>query len=236
MSRLTTASYTVVQRGYNRANRSAMAVIVVAVLLVSLGIANTVSGASLTSRQFPYPCFNQTQAVQPKCTQALSQIVNLTQPGNNLDQLRTVFESALMVFCASDCMRPVLDLVQCQVQDENATNYLNSIVRLFCSNDDGTYCLLKVLSESVSFSQLACGTTGTCNSTCQAAHEQVRDYLGCCAATWFQQGLLASVGTSFTNCRVPLGEQCPLPSSAIRVLTLHVTLLLIVSIIGGLLV
>ena len=213
-----------------------MAVIVVAVLLVSLGLANTVSGAPLTSRQTPYPCFNQTQAVQPKCTQALSQIGNLTQPGNNPDQHRAVFESALMVFCASDCLGPVLDLVQCQVQVENATNFVSSLARIFCSIDDGTYCFLKILPESVNFSHLACGRTGTCNSTCQAAHEQARDYLGCCAASWFQQGLFVSVGTGFSNCRVPLGEQCPLPSSAVRVITLHIALLLIVSIIAGLLV
>ena len=226
-------------RGHNRADRIAMAVIVVAVLLVSLGIANTVSGASLTSRQTPDPCMDQLQAVQPQCIQALvtlSQIGNLTQPGNDPDRLRAVFEPPLMVFCASDCLGPVLDLVQCQVRDENATNFVSTLVRLICSNDGGTYCLLKVLSDLVNFSQLDCGRTGTCNSTCQAAHEQVRDDFGCCAATWFQQGsFFAFLGTTFTNCRVPLGEQCPLPSSAIRVLTLHITMLLIVSVLAGLL-
>ena len=158
-----------------------MAVIVVAVLLVSLGIANTVSGASLTSRQTPDPCMDQLQAVQPQCIQALvtlSQIGNLTQPGNDPDRLRAVFEPPLMVFCASDCLGPVLDLVQCQVRDENATNFVSTLVRLICSNDGGTYCLLKVLSDLVNFSQLDCGRTGTCNSTCQAVHEQVRDDLG----------------------------------------------------------
>ena len=223
-----------------------MGVLVVAVLLVSLGIANTVSGTSFIPRQAATdPCINQTRAVPLHCTAAqktLSLIANLTaQFRNDVDRLLALFKPAIGVFCGSNCLGPVLDLAQCQAQKENST-FNSTLLRLVCSssNDDGTSCLLKVLSDAStnpwSLSHLDCGTTGTCNTTCRAAHQQVRDDLGCCAATWFQQGsFFASIETSFTNCRVTLGEQCPLPSSAVRVITLHITLLLIVSIIASLL-
>ena len=91
----------------------------------------------------------------------------------------------------------------------------------YCGQSGGTNCfVLWVQGENsgsvVSFS--TCASSGTCDSSCQYSLQATADYLGCCAASFYNnpesQFFYFISPTEFATCNVALEEMCEGASGA----------------------
>ena len=187
---------------------------------LSLSIANPV--AVLSSRQIPnFQCVNSSVTLPVRCLDALNdylRIVNMTISGSNgqltpadLSRLSGPLQTAFSVLCSSDCLD---SYIRCAGNSElvrNLTTQINCV-----RAGDGNYCPVKLLQEQAknpgaAFIPPDCAVVSTtCSSSCQQTYRQLRDDLGCCAATFFTNpsSPLRPFGRNFATCDVSLGNPC----------------------------
>ena len=188
---------------------------------LSLSIANPVSVMSV--RQIPnFQCIDPSVTLPTRCLDALNdyiRMVNMTiSPGTGLtpavlSRLADLAQSALGVLCSSDCLN---SFIRCNGNSElvrNLTTQINCV-----RAEDGKYCPAKWLQVQsqrpegvlIPADCAATAVSTTCSSSCQQTYRQLRDDLGCCAATFFTNPAtpLQQFGRNFATCGVPLGNPC----------------------------
>ena len=187
---------------------------------LSLSIANPV--AVLSSRQIPnIQCVDPSVTLPARCLDAINdylRMVNMTISGSNgqltpedLSRLSGPFQTALSVLCSSDCLD---SFIRCAGNTEIVRNFTTQISCVRA--EDGNYCPVKLLQEqaqrpgAVLIPPDCVVVSSTCSSSCQQTYRQLRDGLGCCAATYFTNpsSSLRTFGRNFATCDVSLGNPC----------------------------
>ena len=191
--------------------------VAILVATLSLSIANPV----LSGRQIPpnFQCINPSVTLSPRCLNALNDYIRMANmsnpdltPAEGFSRLAGLLQSALSVICSSDCLD---SYIRCAGNDELVRNLT---AQVYCVRaGDGNYCPVKVLQEQarrpgavlIPPSCITVSST-TCSSSCQQTYRQLRNDLGCCAATFFANPSSPSVslGRNFANCNVTLSNPC----------------------------
>ena len=195
--------------------------VVIVANLAALSTANPLAPAieSLSIRQMPN-CSGIT--IPERCTQAandrtriLQEISNNTSPSDSFINYR-ILNYYLNITCSSECLTPMLRMYDC-VNNEAQRNLTTNLI---CSQqEDGTFCPVKLLEElNATAGRLpACISGNSCPSSCQQSYEELRNRLGCCAASWYgSSNPFSSIfgGQNFVTCEVPLANPCTLASGA----------------------
>ena len=196
-------------------------VTVLAATSLSLSIANPV--VVLSSRQIPnIQCIDPSVILPTRCSDAINEyirmVANITNQGNltpaeALSRLSGLLQSTLGVLCSSECLDPYIRCI-----GNSSEQVRNLITQINCVRaEDGNYCPAKVLEEQAQRpgvvlipSDCRAVSSTTCSSSCQQTYRQLRDDLGCCAATFFANpsSSLFSLGRNFATCNVTLGNPC----------------------------
>ena len=154
---------------------------------------------------FPANYPEKCKTATPHPTDLHSSIIN--PEDTDFDDL----DAALNVVCTSECMGQVVEYWECLGKQDFADYYNTGL----CGQSDGTNCIVLwgdgVNSQSV-VHMAPCKDSGTCDSSCRDSLQATVDYLGCCAASLYDNplspytNLIAS--TEFAMCNVDLGEKC----------------------------
>ena len=185
---------------------------------LSLSIANPVTVSS--SRQIPVPCIDPSVTLPARCLEALVRITNVTKNLNstrpeNLSRLSGALQSAIGVLCSSDCLD---SYIRCISRNSDFEMVRNFTTQIFCVRaQDGYYCPVKMLLVQARVwgghipPDCDVDNATTCSSSCQQFFRQIRDDLGCCAATVVTHPALVPVQSFERNlaaCGVSLGNPC----------------------------
>ena len=211
-------------------------ILIVVVATVALSTANPLRTAP-SIRQVP-SCGG---IVFPEhCSQAFNnfnnrsrQIVNISDSDSDnrfADDLEH-FETFLNTVCGGECLGPYLAISECLGARE-ITAQIN------CGQqEDGTFCLVKVLQETTLNDGLPVPncvnfTSTTCSSTCRQSYIETRDRLGCCAATYYANPVspFTAIGRNFVTCNVQLTNPCT-PESGAAQCTISFNFLLLATVI-----
>ena len=151
------------------------------------------------------------------CTDAANDVANLlmsadTNPENiNLDDLN----SALGEFCTTECIGPQVEFYRC-LGEQDFANLFNSA---YCGQNGDSYCIVSLLTgvNDNSVPEITCTVGSTCDSSCQSTLQRAADYLGCCAASLYNNTLSPFSALispqDFATCDVSLGQMCAGPVS-----------------------
>ena len=141
------------------------------------------------------------------------------------------FNSALGDYCTMECISPQVEYYRCSDQQELA-DYVNSA---YCGQNSGSYCTVSwtagISDNSVIFT--SCLQGSTCESSCQSSLQRTADYLGCCAASLYNNTISPYSNLispqDFATCDISLGQMCPGLVSGAEVNRLGFALLTIVA-------
>ena len=149
------------------------------------------------------------------CNNTLAQINTLIVQAYNGDpnQISTSTATTLLdQFCASECLTPVLQYYNCLGLVLQADFYNNA----YCGESNGKYCFVVWLDGYAAGEQLtatSCGQYSPCSSSCQQILQDSVNYLGCCAASLYNNAADSTFSSlispsQFSTCGVSLGEPC----------------------------
>ena len=195
--------------------------VVIVASLAALSTANPLAPIeSLLIRQMP-SCDGIT--IPERCTQAandytrmVQEIINNPSP-DSTNRILNSIRTFLNTICSTECLTPTLRAADC-VNNEAARNLTANLI---CSRqEDGTFCPVKVLEEVTRDGSTGilptCVSGNSCPPSCQQSYQEVRNRLGCCAASWYGSSspFSATLGQNFATCDVPLTNPCTPASGA----------------------
>ena len=123
----------------------------------------------------------------------------------NLSEVNAV----LPKFCVVECLEPLMTYYNCLGQNSTADLLDNA----FCGVHNNENCLV-LLASGITNSRIVSNTECTCpeDLNCAQTLQEVTVYLGCCAASWFDNKESPSsvqiTPQQFESCQVPLAPMC----------------------------
>ena len=120
-------------------------------------------------------------------------------------------DSYMKMLCIPQCMEPLVYSLECSGSSDLADFYDNG----YCGQSSGVNCyslwLAGLINGSV-VSATRCAIKGTCNSDCHMSLQETADYLGCCAASFYNTSVgfpsLYIPPEQFATCNITLGAKC----------------------------
>ena len=200
-----------------------------AIIVVASAIVALTSGAvSHGKRQSGCP------TVSTQCAQAIVAFelafTTFITPNSPLSTDRAALSNSVDLLCGSTCYSQTRDLYRC-------TNRESYFVSGICGRGDGgsnPQCPLAIVDRIGSNTPATptCGLT-SCSSDCADTLNQIRNDLGCCAASFYNTtgSPLSPVGSRFDTCNINLGAVCS--SGAAGLIYLSATLLVAISAIAA---
>ena len=147
-----------------------------------------------------------------ECVTASTNFFNLISNDPSLENINLDdLNAALNELCTSECIGPEVDYYEC-IGDQDLADLLNTG---YCGQSSGRNCFVLWVDGVNSGSVVpisTCVTSETCDSSCQDSLQTTANYLGCCAASFYNNPespfYYFISPTEFATCNVTLGEMC----------------------------
>ena len=172
------------------------------------------------------------------CTTAANKVTSLLlDVASNPQSIDSnALNSALEDYCTSECISPQVEYYQCLGQPD----FADLINNADCGQNDGSYCIVSLLVgiSDGSVALTSCTQGSTCDSSCQSSLQRTADYLGCCAASLYNNSVSPFTvfisPQDFAACDISLGRMCVGPASGAGVNRVGLALLTIVAMFAAL--
>ena len=136
-------------------------------------------------------------------------ILDITRLGElDLAKLNAILDTV----CTDKCVGPEIEFYQC-LGEEDLADFVNNGL---CGESNGMNCLVLWLDGIINNSivdQTACALSGSCDSECRGSLQSTASYLGCCAASLYNNpdSEFAPLipPQQFATCDVDIGQPCP---------------------------
>ena len=153
-----------------------------------------------------------------RCVTAANNVVNSVANIQSLQDINLdMLNSALNEFCTNECIGPQVEFYECLGQQDVA-DFLN---RAYCGQSSGTNCFVLWIDGTNGNSIVTtstCSEGGTCDSQCQNSLQTTADFLGCCAASFYNNSFSPFstfiTPQEFATCDINLGAMCEGASGA----------------------
>ena len=110
--------------------------------------------------------------------------------------------SDVAVLLCGDCFDEYKDYFRCIDEDD----LVEELREADCARSDGKYCSESYF-DGIADGNLRVCSEDVCATTCQDLRN-IRNYWGCCAASYEQYGLLTNTAEEYEKCNADLGEPC----------------------------
>ena len=147
-----------------------------------------------------------------ECLTASNEFANLLNNTENPSNISSdALNAASNEVCASECLGPQVQYLEC-VGLQDLADLFNTG---YCGQSGGTNCYVlwrEGLKNGSVLPLSFCVDNETCDSECQVELQTTADYLGCCAASFYDNPAspfsFLITPTDFATCNVTLGEKC----------------------------